>query len=150
EPQQDAVNRQNASRLFQEGRQTFRFDTFGDEAFWTGSLELNQAIAGAANGGVGPGVSPKTARALGLKGDVDALPDNLPRALAQGRVSLDDPATTIKLTKMKAVVGVQGSSSGPGKRGSVGITCALCHSQVDTSFAAGIGHRLDGWPNRDL
>src|SRR5262249_52312812 len=65
-------------------------------------------------------------------------------------VSLDDPATTIKLIKMNAVVGVQGSSSGPGKLGSVGITCALCHSQVDNSFAAGIGHRLDGWPNRDL
>src|SRR5215469_699733 len=61
--------------LISQGKQTFRFDTFGDEAFWGGTLGLNKTIAGAANGGIGPGLSPKTALALGLKVDVNALPD---------------------------------------------------------------------------
>ena len=96
----------NAQRMLEDGKQTFRFDTFGDEAFWTDALQLNRAIAGAANGGVGPGVSPKTALAVGLKVDVDALPESLISQLKHGRVNLDDPATTLALLKLGAVVGV--------------------------------------------
>jgi cytochrome c5 len=140
----------NAQRMLEDGKQTFRFDTFGDEAFWTDALQLNRAIAGAANGGVGPGVSPKTALAVGLKVDVDALPESLISQLKHGRVNLDDPATTLALLKLGAVVGVKGTVNDAGNLQTVGITCALCHSTVDNSLAPGIGHRLDGWANRDL
>jgi len=140
----------NAQRMLDEGKQTFRFDTFGDEAFWTDALQLNRAIAGAANGGVGPGVSPATALAVGLKVDSDALPQSLISQLKHGRVNLDDPATTLALLKLNAVVGVKGTFKGDGSLQSVGITCALCHSTVDNSFAPGIGQRLDGWAARDL
>ena len=140
----------NAQRMLAEGKQTFRFDTFGDEAFWTDALQLNRAIAGAANGGVGPGVSPATALAVGLKVDSDALPQSLVSQLKHGRVNLDDPATTLALLKLNAVVGVKGTFRADGSFQSVGITCALCHSTVDNSFAPGIGQRLDGWANRDL
>ena len=139
-----------AVRLVREGRRTFRHDTFGDEDFWGGALRLHEAVAGAANGGVGGGVSPATALAVGLKVDVDALPGPLRRELAAGRVDLADPATTIALLALDAVVGVKGFVDPSGKLTSMGITCALCHSTVDDAFAAGIGHRLDGWPNRDL
>ncbi len=140
----------NQQRLITEGRQTFRFDTFGDEAFWGGALKLHQAIEGEALGGVGPGVSPKTALAVGLKVDLDALPRSLVSDLKNGRVDLDDPKTTLALLKLNAVVGVQGFFNRDGTLRSVGITCALCHSTVDDALAPGIGHRLDGWPNRDL
>src|SRR6185436_13446107 len=140
----------NAERMVDEGKQTFRFDTFGDEAFWTDALQLHRAIAGANNGGVGPGVSPATALAVGLKVDTDALPQSLISQLKHGRVNLDDPATTLALLKLNAVVGVKGTFKGDGSLQSVGITCALCHSVVDNSFAPGIGQRLDGWANRDL
>jgi hypothetical protein len=140
----------NAQRMLAEGKQTFRFDTFGDEAFWSDALQLHRAIAGASLGGVGPGVSPKTALAVGLKVDADALPDSLVSQLKQGRVNLDDPATTLALLKLNAVVGVKGTFRGNGSLQAVGITCALCHSTVDDSFAPGIGKRLDGWVNRDL
>ncbi|HET6974488.1 MAG TPA: hypothetical protein VFH96_10715 [Pyrinomonadaceae bacterium] len=140
----------NAQRMLDEGKQTFRFDTFGDEAFWTDALQLNRAIAGANFGGVGPGVSPATALAVGLKVDTDALPQSLISQLKHGRVNLDDPATTLALLKLNAVVGVKGTFKGDGSLQSVGITCALCHSTVDNSFAPGIGQRLDGWANRDL
>jgi hypothetical protein len=146
----DEVIMSTSSDMLSQGRQTFRFDTFGDEAFWGDTLKLHQAIEGAANGGVGPGVSPKTALAVGLKVDVDALPGSLQDDLANGRVNLDDPATTLVLLKLNAVVGVTGFLTGDGKLQSVGIQCALCHSTVDNSFAPGIGHRLDGWANRDL
>src|SRR4051812_30329838 len=141
---------QSAQSLLAQGRQIFRFDTFGDEDFWGGALKLHEAISGAANGGVGPGVSPKTALAVGLKVDVDALPQPLQNDLQAGRVNLDDPATTLALLKLNAVVGVTGFFTNDNKLSSMGIQCALCHSTVDDSFAAGIGHRLDGWPNRDL
>jgi hypothetical protein len=131
------------------GEQTFRFDTFGDEAFWGDTLGLHKAIEGANLGGVGPGVSPRTALAAGLKVDVDALPENLIEALRHGKVNLDDPATTVALLKRNAIVGVTGFPGNPGLR-SIGIQCALCHSTVDDSLAPGIGHRLDGWANRDL
>ena len=139
----------NAQRMMAEGKQTFRFDTFGDEAFWSDALQLHRAIAGEQLGGVGPGVSPITALAVGLKVDVDALPDSLISQLKQGRVNLNDPATTLALLKLNAVVGVKGTFYGESLQ-SVGITCALCHSTVDNSFTSGIGRRLDGWANRDL
>lgn len=139
-----------ASAQIDDGRQTFRFDTFGDEAFWGDTLHLHLAIAGAANGGVGGGVSPRTALAVGLKVDVDALPGSVRSALANGQVNLDDPATTLALLQLNAVVGLTGVFDAGGTFRSMGIQCALCHSTVDDSFAPGIGHRLDGWANRDL
>jgi len=143
-------SRDNAQILFDQGRRTFRFDTFGDEAFWGDTLKLHQAIAGSRLGGVGPGVSPKTALAVGLKVDVDALPEALLAGLRAGNVNLDDPNTTIALLSLNAVVGVTGLFSADHKLSSMGIQCSLCHSTVDNSFAPGIGHRLDGWANRDL
>lgn len=140
----------NARRMLDEGKQTFRFDTFGDEAFWSGALKLEKAIAGAANGGVGGGVSPKTALSVGLKVDAEALPKDLVTALKAGKVNLDDPATTLALLKLNAVVGIKGTVGKDGHLTALGITCALCHSTVDDSFSPGIGRRLDGWPNRDL
>ncbi|HEX2060545.1 MAG TPA: hypothetical protein VHK90_07380, partial [Thermoanaerobaculia bacterium] len=127
-----------------------RDDTFGSESFWGDKLQLHRAIAGAKNGGVGPGVSPKTALAVGLKVDVDALPPAVVQAVQRGEVDLDDPATTLTLLKLNSVVGVKGFFNDDGSMRGMGITCALCHSTVDDSFAPGIGHRLDGWANRDL
>jgi cytochrome c peroxidase len=139
----------NADKLFLEGRQVFRFDTFGDEAVWGGVLGLHKAIEGSALGGVGPGISPKQALAVGLKVDATAIPADLAAAIKAGSVNLDDPAVTVQLLKLNAVVGVQGFFDGD-QLNSVGITCAVCHSTVDDSFAPGIGNRLDGWPNQDL
>jgi hypothetical protein len=153
----------NAVQLVTQGRQIFRFDTFGDQTFWGGALKLHQAIEGSRFGGVGSGVSPKTALTVGLKVDVDALPASLLQQLQQGAVDLNDPAVTLQLLKLDAVVGVKGFFNSAGTLSSVGIQCALCHSTVDNShpaLCAGavqpnpgtgcIGHRLDGWPNRDL
>ena len=131
------------------GQQTFRFDTFGDEAFWGGSLKLHQAIEGSRLGGVGAGISPAAALALGLKVDVDALSNSMQNGLKSAAINLNDPATTVTLLQLKAVVGVTGIFTG-NTLTSIGIQCALCHSTVDNSFAPGIGHRLDGWANRDL
>jgi hypothetical protein len=141
---------QQAQATIDLGRQIFRFDTFGDEAWWGDTLKLHQAIAGARNGGVGPGVSPKTALAVGLKVDAEALPEQLKSQIRAGRVNLDDPATTLALLRLNAVVGVTGIFDGTGNIKSMGVQCALCHSNVDDSFAPGIGKRLDGWANRDL
>jgi len=146
----DRANNRNAERMVDQGRQIFRFDTFGSEAFFGDTLQLHKAIAGAANGGVGPGVSPKTALAVGLKVDSDALPAALKQQIAAGKVNLDDPATTLALLKLNAVVGLTGKFDDSGKIVSLGAQCALCHSQVDNSFAPGIGKRLDAWANRDL
>lgn len=140
----------NVRQLTKQGREIFRFDTFGDEAYWGDTLHLHQAIEGAKLGGVGPGVSPRTALAVGLKVDLDALPDGLVSALKHGKVNLDDPATTLALLKLNAVLGVTGFFNEQGTLRSVGIQCAFCHSSVDDSLAPGIGHRLDGWANRDL
>jgi hypothetical protein len=152
----------NAADKITRGQQVFRFDTFGDEAFWGGMLGLHQAIEGASLGGVGQGVSPRTALAVGLKVDIDALPRSLVQQVANGSVNLNDPSTTLALLKLNAVVGVTGVFSGSTLQ-SVGIQCAFCHSTVDNSapslcFGAitpnpgtgCIGHRLDGWANRDL
>lgn len=146
----DAAIAHNAQKMIDEGKKTFRYDTFGSEAFWGDALQLHKAIAGAKNGGVGPGVSPKTALAVGLKVDVDALPAALKKQIAAGKVNLDDPATTVALLKLNAVVGVTAFANADGSVKSMGIQCALCHSTVDNSFAPGIGKRLDGWANRDL
>ena len=140
----------SAQRMLNEGRETFRSDTFGDEDFWGGQMRLHESVAGSANGGVGPGLSPTQALALGLKVDVKALPPPLRNQIRRGDVDLNDPATTLALLKLDAVVGVKGFFGANGNIESIGITCALCHSSVDDSFAPGIGNRLDGWANRDL
>ena len=140
----------HAQRMIEEGRRIFRFDTFGSEAFWGDALQLHKAIAGAKNGGVGGGVSPKSALAVGLKVDAEALPAALVAQIKAGKVDLDDPATTLALLKLNAVVGVTGKFDSAGRIQSMGIQCAFCHSTVDDSFAPGIGKRLDGWANRDL
>jgi hypothetical protein len=147
----------NTKRMIADGQRIFRDDTFGDEAFWGDALRLHEAIAGQANGGVGPGLSPRAALGLGLKVDVERLPAPLVTALKLGRVDLDDPAVTLALLRLNSVVGVTGffdngpSSGAAGARlRSVGIQCALCHSTVDNRLTAGIGRRLDGWANRDL
>lgn len=123
------------------GREIFRFDTFGDEVFWTDTLRMHEVIQG---------VSPATALAVGLKVDLDALPASLVGDLKAGRVDLTSPATTVALLKLDAVVGVRATVDSNGRVVSFGVTCALCHSTVDNTLAAGIGRRLDGWPNRDL
>ena len=140
----------NAARMLEEGKRIFRFDTFGSEDFWGGKLRLHEAIAGEKLGGVGSGVSPKTALALGLKVDAEALPADLVAQIKAGKVDLDDPATTAALLELNAVVGVTGFFNPEGRLRSIGIQCAICHSTVDDSFSAGIGKRLDGWGNRDL
>jgi hypothetical protein len=149
-PQKASALTAHEQMLLRQGRETFRFDTFGDEPFWGGVLGLHKAIEGAKHGGVGPGVSPKTALSVGLKVDANALPRKVANAIKAGKVDLDDPATTLALLKLNAVVGVKGHFDKAGTLSSVGITCALCHSTVNDSFAPGIGQRLDGWPNRDL
>ncbi len=141
---------QSAEQALLDGRNIFRFDTFGDEAFWGDALKLHQAIAGSANGGVGAGVSPKAALGVGLKVDAEAIPAALADQIKAGQVNLDDPATTLALLQLNAVVGVTGFFNADKSIRSIGIQCALCHSTVDDSFAPGIGKRLDGWPNRDL
>jgi len=154
---------QNAVSKVEQGEQIFRFDTFGDESFWGDTLKLHQAIEGSGLGGVGPGVSPATALSLGLKVDIDALPPNLVQKLLKGKVNLNDPAVTLQLLQLNSVVGLTGHFNSSGTLSSVGVQCALCHSTVDNSqptLCEGvvtpnqgtgcIGHRLDGWPNRDL
>ena len=124
-----------------DGRAIFRFDTFGDEQLWTDVLRMHEAIAT---------VSPETALAVGLKVDVEALPPNLIDALKAGAVDLTNPAVTVELLRLNAVVGVMGRVNETGHVTGLGITCALCHSSVDDSFAPSIGRRLDGWANTDL
>jgi len=140
----------NAQQMLAEGRRIFRYDTFGDEAYWSDKLKLHRAIAGAKNGGVGPGVSPKTALSVGLKVDMEALPADLVTKVKAGQVNLDDPATTLALIKLDSVLGVKGTFNSDGSLKAIGLTCAVCHSTVDDAFMPGIGRRLDGWPNRDL
>jgi len=124
-----------------DGKAIFRFDTFGDEQLWTDVLRMHEVIAK---------VSPATALSVGLKVDLEALPSEVISALKNGQVDLNDPAITVELLRHNAVVGVVGKVGGAGQLKSVGITCALCHSTVDNSFAPGIGKRLDGWPNTTL
>lgn len=141
-------NHDDAAReaaLVAQGREIFRFDTFGDEAKWTDTLRMHEVIAAA--------VDPTTALSVGLKVDADALPQAVKEGIANGSVDLASPATTVALLKLDAVVGLKGTVETVGSVDHlrrVGVTCALCHSSVDDSFAPGIGKRLDGWANRDL
>ena len=137
---QAGADRTRAARL-EGGQNIFRFDTFDNEQLWTNELRMHEALLS---------VNPMTALAVGLKVDVEALPTALVDALQAGQVDLTDPAVTIELFRLNAVVGVVGNVDNVGRLTSVGITCALCHSTVDNSFTTGIGRRLDGWPNRDL
>ena len=141
---------ENSRKMLEEGKHIFRYDTFGDEVYWTDKLKLHQAIQGSKFGGIGPGVSPKTALAVGLKVDMDALPADLVEKIKKGEVNLDDPATTLALIKLDSVLGVKGTFNKDGSLKTVGLSCAVCHSTVDDAFAPGIGHRLDGWSNQDL
>jgi mono/diheme cytochrome c family protein len=136
---------QDNPALIAAGKNIFRFDTFGDETFWTDTLRMHEVIRTA--------VDPTTALSVGLKVDTDSLPPAVVAGIQNGSISLTSPATTVALLKLNAVVGVKGtvtSVNGQDVLTRVGITCALCHSTVDNSFAAGIGKRLDGWPNHDL
>jgi hypothetical protein len=145
DPLGPAFDRPVDPALVAQGREIFRFDTFGNEVFWTDTLRLHQVIRSS--------VSPNTALGVGLKVDVDALPQSVRSAIQAGQVDLNSPASTVTLLKLGAVVGVIGTVQTVAGRDTltrVGITRALCHSTVDNSFAAGIGKRLDGWPNRDL
>src|SRR5688572_13009284 len=128
-------------RKRRDGQAIFRYDTFGDEQLWTDVLRMHEVIAT---------VPPTTALAVGLKVDLEALPPEIIAALRAGQVDLTNPAVTIELLRLNAVVGVAGKVNDTGELTSVGITCALCHSSVDNSFAPGIGRRLDGWANTDL
>jgi hypothetical protein len=139
-----------AIRAIHEGRDIFRNSTFGSEAFWGDQLQLHRAIAGAANGGVGGGLSPRAALSLGLKVDVSSLPFSVRRALKSGTLNPNDPKNTLELLKLGAVVGLTGFFDDNRRLESVGIQCALCHATVDDSFAPGIGRQRDGWANRDL
>jgi len=129
----------------ENGRQIFRFDTFGDEQFWTDTAHMERVVQQA--------VDPTTALSVGLKVDMDALPPAVLEGIQKGQVDLKSPATTVTLLKLNAVVGVKGtveSINGKDTLTRLGITCALCHSTIDDAFAKGIGHRKDGWPNHDL
>ena len=131
--------------LIAQGKDIFRFDTFGDETFWTDTLRMHEVISSA--------VDPTTALSVGLKVDTDSLPPAVVQGIQSGAISLTSPATTVALLKLNAVVGLKGTVTtvnGQDVLTRVGITCALCHSTVDNSFAPGIGKRQDGWPNHDL
>jgi hypothetical protein len=140
----------NADEMVKEGRDTFRYDAFGSETYWGDQLQLHKAILGKKAGGVGDGLTPNQALKAGLKVDIEKLPQTLVAVVTERAISLENPETTVALLKADAVVGVKGFFNKKGDLEKVGITCALCHSTVDNSFANGIGHRLDGWPNRDL
>jgi hypothetical protein len=142
----DAI-KENSKQLFEKGQAVFRFESFGDEAFWTDQLQLHRAIADEKHGGIGKGLSPKEALAAGLKVDLAILPRVLRNKIKQGKF-LDDPWVTLQLLKINAVIGVVSKFDGNGNLKSIGLTCASCHSTV--ADPSGIGKRLDGWPNRDL
>ena len=135
-----ASERERAAR-HKDGQAIFRFDTFGDEQLWTDVLRMHEVL---------PTVDPATALAVGLKVDVDALPADVVKALRADEVDLKNPAVTISLLRLNAVVGVKGTVDESGRLARLGVTCALCHSSVDDSIAPGVGKRLDGWANTDL
>ena len=149
-PSNPIIRSTTPPRWFARAVGRFRHNTFGNEDFWGGALGLHRVIAGEANGGIGAGIDPQTALAVGLKVDLLALPRSLRRALRRGKVDLADPKTTLALLELDAVVGLKGRFDRSGTIQSVGITCALCHSTVDDALAPGIGRRLDGWAARDL
>jgi cytochrome c5 len=131
--------------LVTQGKDIFRFDTYGNETFWTDTLRIHDVITSA--------VDPTMALSVGLKVDAEALPAEVVQGIQNGSISLTDPTSTVALLKLNAVVGLKGTVetvNGKDTLTRVGTTCALCHSTVNNSFAPGIGGRLDGWPNRDL
>jgi mono/diheme cytochrome c family protein len=131
--------------LVAQGKSIFRDETFDDERFWTDTARMHEVVQSA--------VSPAVALQVGLKVDADALPQAVKDAIVAGKVDLNSPATTVTLLKLGAVVGLKGTVqtvAGKDTLMRLGITCALCHSSVDNSFAPGIGHRLDGHQNSDL
>ncbi len=132
---------ENIVNMIEEGRQTFRYDTFGDEDFWGGQLRLHEAV-----GQLGPAAALR----LGLKVDALSLPPDIVQGIVSGQVNLEDPKATLLLLQHNAVVGVTGFFDHRDRLVSIGIQCAICHSTVDDSVAPGIGKRLDGWANRDL
>lgn len=132
-----SVGTSSSAALIAEGQRVFRFDTFGDEVLWTDTLRLHEVVE--------KNVDPTTALKIGLKVDAGALPPGI-----LGKVDLKSPATTVALLKMNAVVGLQATVDSKDHIVRLGVTCALCHSTVDDSVMPGIGHRKDGWPNRDL
>lgn len=139
------VSRAPHSQRSNEGQRIFRHETFGDEKFWTDTARMHEVVQSA--------VSPNTALSVGLKVDADAIPPEVAQAIKAGQVDLNSPATTVVLLKLNAVVGLRGTVNTVGGKDTLvrlGVTCALCHSTVNNSFAPGIGQRLDGWPNRDL
>jgi len=141
----DSAAALRSPQMIADGQQVFRHETFGDEQFWSDTARMHEVIQ--------KSVSPTLALSVGLKVDAAAIPADVAQAIKDGKVDLKDPATTVTLLKLNAVVGLKGTVESVGGRDSlvrVGITCALCHSTVDNSFAPGIGQRLDGWPNRDL
>jgi len=141
----DGAPKHASPQLVSEGKTIFRFETFGDEEFWTDKARLHEVVSDS--------VSPKMALKVGLKVDAEAIPADVAAAIKAGQVDLDSPATTVTLLKLDAVVGLKGTVKTVDGKDSlvrVGITCALCHSTVDDSFSPGIGRRKDGWPNRDL
>jgi len=141
----DSAARDTSVETVAAGQQVFRHETFGDEQFWSDTARMHEVIQ--------KSVSPELALSVGLKVDAAAIPADVAQAIKDGKVNLKDPATTVTLLKLNAVVGLKGTVESAGGKDSlvrVGITCALCHSTVDNSFAPGIGQRLDGWPNRDL
>jgi mono/diheme cytochrome c family protein len=141
----DTVRSDMSAGSVADGQQIFRFDTFGDEQFWTDTLHMEQVVQ--------KSVDPATALSVGLKVDMDALPPEVVKGVKDGTVDLKSTATTIALLKLNAVVGLKGTIQTVGGKDSLtrlGVTCALCHSTVDNAFSKGIGHRRDGWPNRDL
>jgi mono/diheme cytochrome c family protein len=141
----DDESQAQQAALIEQGKQIFRYDTFGDEAQWTDTLRMHEVISAA--------VDPVTALSVGLKVDSQALPETVVQGIQNGSIDLRSTATTIALLKLDAVVGLRGkveTVNGTDVLTRVGITCALCHSTVDNSFAPGIGKRLDGWANRDL
>jgi hypothetical protein len=142
----DAI-KDNAKDLLKKGEAVFRFETFGDEVFWTDVLQLQKVIADEKHGGIGQGLTPQQALDAGLKVDLSILPRFLRKKIRAGKF-LNDPWVTLQLLKINAVVGVVGKFDGHGNLVRVGVTCASCHSTVD--HFSGIGNRLDGWPNRDL
>jgi cytochrome c5 len=141
----DPARDDRSAKTLAEGQRIFRFETFGDEQFWTDTARMHEVVQKA--------VSPKTALSVGLKVDAAAIPPDVAQAIKAGQVDLESPATTVTLLKLNAVVGLKGTVktvAGKDTLVGLGITCALCHSTVDNSFAPGIGQRKDGWPNRDL
>ena len=103
----------NMKEMFDKGKAVFRFDTFGDEVFWTDQLQIHKAIADEKHGGIGKGLSPKQALDAGLKVDLAVLPKFLRRKIKEGKF-LDDPWVTLQLIKINAVLGVVGKFDGNG------------------------------------